>query len=138
MEEDWQPIVIEELAVPKKRTYAPVPLSPKRKFYSELSESEKKYVYRLNDRLKKYQLSAKTYVALKEVHEYSCYICGGTEHLHIDHDHSCCPTTPTCGECTRGLLCRTCNYGLGTFKDNPVFLAKALEYLENPPINNLK
>ena len=141
MEKDWQPIVLEELTVPKKRTYTPVPLSPKRKFYSELSELEKKHVYRLNERLKKYQLSAKTYVALKKTQEYSCYICGdtgSTENLHIDHDHACCSTTPTCGECTRGLLCRTCNYGLGNFKDNPFLLAKALDYLENPPINKLK
>jgi hypothetical protein len=138
MEKNWQPIILDELAVPKKRAYTPVPVSPKRKFYSELTEEEKKYAYRFNDRLKKYKLNAKKYIALKEFQEYSCYICGNTERLNIDHDHSCCLTTPTCGECTRGLLCRSCNYGLGHFKDNPSLLAKALEYLENPPINKLK
>jgi hypothetical protein len=30
----------------------------------------------------------------------------------IDHDHRCCDTPPTCGRCTRGLVCRACNLRL--------------------------
>ena len=138
MEKDWQPIILNELAVPKKQAYIPAIPSPKRKFYSELNEEEKKYAYKHNTRLRKYRLNAKTYIDLKEIQESSCYICGNTERLHIDHDHSCCLTLPTCVECTRGFLCLTCNHGLGNFKDNPSFLAKAIEYLENPPINKLR
>jgi hypothetical protein len=27
----------------------------------------------------------------------------------VDHDHACCPAPPTCGNCTRGLLCQADN-----------------------------
>ncbi len=41
--------------------------------------------------------------------------------LHIDHNHGTLKI--------RGLLCYSCNIGLGFFKDTPVFLLNALEYL---------
>jgi len=40
----------------------------------------------------------------------------------VDHCH-------TMGK-IRGLLCRQCNVGLGNFKDNPLALVKAAEYLK--------
>ncbi len=43
--------------------------------------------------------------------------------LCVDHDHKT-------GE-IRGLLCDSCNNGLGRFKDNPEILASALSYLQN-------
>lgn len=70
----------------------------------------------------KYNLSQNAYDALWEAQEGKCAIC--LEHLtfdHIDHDHRT-------GE-TRGLLCRLCNVGLGSFKDNPDFLRAAINYL---------
>jgi recombination endonuclease VII len=42
--------------------------------------------------------------------------------LHTDHCHK--------SGRIRGLLCETCNWGLGHFKDNPELLRKAAEYLE--------
>lgn len=50
-----------------------------------------------------------------------CLICGSVDRLHIDHCH-------TTGK-VRGLLCGTCNAGLGMFKDSPLLLKRAAEYL---------
>lgn len=63
-----------------------------------------------------------------------CAICGiakpETERgWHVDHDHACCTSYPTCGNCTRGILCHDCNVGLGHFRDDPNRLSSAIEYL---------
>lgn len=62
-----------------------------------------------------------------------CGICGGLtdgpQGWHVDHDHSCCPGTRSCGACIRGILCSRCNLAIGLFKDNPQALRRAWEYL---------
>jgi hypothetical protein len=63
-----------------------------------------------------------------------CAICdrrpGTGQVLSIDHDHSCCPERHrSCGRCIRGLLCRSCNVGLGHFKDRADLLERAQAYL---------
>ena len=65
-----------------------------------------------------------------------CAICGtidpGKRGWATDHDHSCCSGNGnTCGECVRGVLCGSCNTGLGMFGDSVVKLASAIEYLSN-------
>lgn len=56
-----------------------------------------------------------------------CGICGATEtsgerpSLHVDHCHAT--------GAIRGLLCGSCNLGLGKFKDNPALLTAAIEYI---------
>jgi hypothetical protein len=47
----------------------------------------------------------------------------------IDHDHSCCPGRKSCGKCTRGLLCRSCNTFLGLAKESPEILNNAILYV---------
>ncbi len=58
------------------------------------------------------------------VQSANCEICGkrvdGAE-LSLDH----CHTTDQ----IRGYLCRTCNAGLGMFRDDPKILGKAIKYL---------
>lgn len=49
--------------------------------------------------------------------------------LHVDHDHACCPSLPTCGGCVRGILCRECNIALGFLKDSTESLNRAITYL---------
>ena len=52
-----------------------------------------------------------------------CSICRkAMDPPHVDHDHAT-------GQ-IRGLLCKTCNTGLGMFRDDPRLLAYALVYLE--------
>jgi hypothetical protein len=62
----------------------------------------------------------------------NCKICGESEsgmfqgkqkRLSVDHDHKT-------GK-IRGLLCCSCNVGLGVFKDSPELLRKAIKYLDD-------
>lgn len=57
-----------------------------------------------------------------------CAICGANQAVskrafNMDHNHKT-------GK-VRGVLCASCNNGLGLFKDDPVLLLKAAEYLES-------
>lgn len=61
--------------------------------------------------------------------EGRCAICGSTEPgrkgitaFSFDHDHE--------ANVARGLLCWTCNVGLGSFMDDPALLLAAIRYLE--------
>lgn len=63
-----------------------------------------------------------------------CALCQkepDSHRLFVDHDHACCPGAGSCGQCVRSLLCRTCNSGLGMFRDDPELLRKAINYVEH-------
>jgi hypothetical protein len=73
----------------------------------------------------KYGVTKKFLLEMYEKQNGMCKICG-TEPttqrgLHVDH----CHTTGI----VRGLLCHGCNVALGSMKDNPEILLKAVEYL---------
>jgi hypothetical protein len=84
-----------------------------------------------------YKLTEEQYESMFISQNNKCKICkvefARKSHLpnssHVDHDHSCCPGAKTCGKCIRGLLCTTCNLGLGAFKDDITALANAIQYL---------
>ena len=48
----------------------------------------------------------------------------------IDHDHECCEGRRSCGKCTRGILCGSCNLMLGRSKDNIQTLQNMINYLK--------
>jgi Recombination endonuclease VII. len=50
-----------------------------------------------------------------------CQICGSVDNLVIDHSHQ--------SGRIRGMLCHSCNKALGFFRDNPVYAARASDYL---------
>lgn len=77
---------------------------------------------------RKFKISLADYDAMFAAQKGSCAICGSTEsggigpHFSIDHCHKT--------GVVRGLLCRGCNTGIGSFKDDTTVLAKAISYLE--------
>jgi len=82
----------------------------------------------------KYGITADEYAAKLREQGGGCAICGKTPEengrdLAVDHDHSCCPGKRSCGKCVRGLLCVTCNPGIGYFQDSPELLLAAVAYL---------
>lgn len=69
-----------------------------------------------------YGISEKIYKEMYDFQQGKCLICENYyDQLVIDHSH-------TSGN-NRGLLCKTCNIGLGMFKDNPYLLEMAKNYL---------
>lgn len=59
-----------------------------------------------------------------------CAICSSPNDLNIDHDHACCPGFGSCGKCVRGLLCRDCNFALGSARDSIETLEGMISYLK--------
>ncbi len=83
----------------------------------------------------KYGLTAKEYAAILKRQDGHCALCQETRGLEIDHDPKCCTKRPTCGKCTRGLLCDRHNRALGFFTLEE--LKTAQSYLENSIENKM-
>lgn len=74
-----------------------------------------------------YKISKDSYNDMLSSQSGGCAICGGKTpggrgSFHIDHDHET--------GVIRGLLCASCNMGIGMLGDNPSRLRLALSYLE--------
>lgn len=71
----------------------------------------------------RYGMSVEEFDALVLVQQGCCALCGAElRKLNVDHCHD--------SERVRGLLCTTCNTGLGKFGDDPTVLRRAAAYLE--------
>jgi hypothetical protein len=84
-------------------------------------------------RAAKYSMTPAELAAMYVRANGACWLCGepeGDDVLHVDHTHSCCEDTPTCGKCTRELLCNSHNTSLGKFNDDPTLLRRAADYIE--------
>ncbi|EDY43970.1 recombination endonuclease VII subfamily [Streptomyces sp. SPB074] len=82
---------------------------------------------------RRYGVDLTWYLATLESQEGGCAICGSRSNgrrLHIDHDHTHCGPRRGCAGCVRGLLCSSCNTGVGNFRDNVDLLKAAISYLE--------
>lgn len=76
-------------------------------------------------RMRKFRVSPDCFQLMLAVQQNACGICNKkfSKTPHIDHCHKT-------GE-VRGLLCGSCNKGMGFFKDSPLLLKSTLEYLTN-------
>lgn len=71
-----------------------------------------------------YGLSLEEYRAMVAKQKGQCAVCKAVpKKLAVDHCHA--------SDRVRGLLCRTCNIGLGMFNDSPVKLKQAIKYLKS-------
>lgn len=86
----------------------------------ELENKDKAAEARLAYRARQYGISVEEFRRLDEEQKGRCAICPNP-HQAIDHCHK--------SSLVRGLLCRSCNTGLGFFKDDVVLLQGAIEYL---------
>jgi hypothetical protein len=81
--------------------------------------------------LRRYGLTPEEYDLMLVLQDGLCAICHRPPtdiKLAVDHDHE----TGT----VRGLLCPSCNNGLGRFRDDPALLTRAADYLKGWPCTN--
>ena len=99
------------------------------KYYKERNTPEKNRKDHLKQR---FNLTPEDYKNLYDKQEGKCKICkkhfdlenedNVNNILHVDHCHKT--------DKVRGLLCNSCNQGIGHLKDDPTLLYAAIEYLK--------
>ncbi len=82
-----------------------------------------RFCRRERDLISKYKITQQMYDAKLAAQGGGCGICGilpddDKKPFTVDHDHSCCPGTSTCGNCVRGILCNNCNLKIGWYDAN--------------------
>ena len=86
---------------------------------------------------RKHGMTIAQYQLLLSTQGGACAICRNPPEagrsLCIDHDHTCCAGSYSCGQCVRGLLCVKCNRAVGGFRDDPTILRNAIAYMEKRP-----
>jgi hypothetical protein len=106
-------------------------VTPDIKFKTKSKRKSEQKLY--ERRLKNFNTTKEKIDLLRKNQNFSCAICKikflGLNFT-IDHDHSCCNHSGSCGSCIRGLLCRNCNLSLGGFCDSSELLANAIKYLK--------
>lgn len=115
-------------------SYCKACVNKKAKKYRRENPEKHRIIERKHELKKQYGLTIEDVERMLKNQNYKCAICGKEIFLHgssmdknkiahVDHDHET-------GK-VRGLLCNDCNRGIGLLKDNPMFLANAIKYLEN-------
>lgn len=74
--------------------------------------------YRLSRR---YGIGLEQYARLEELQAGRCAICSHNRIEAVDHDHNL--------GIVRGLLCGSCNTGMGQLRDDPAIIRRAIDYL---------
>lgn len=82
---------------------------------------------------KQYGLTTAQVDAMRAAAKGHCPLCGKDmkgRTLNIDHDHKSGPAFGTPIK-VRGVLCESCNRGLGFFNDDPELMEKAAAYIRH-------
>ena len=88
-----------------------------------------KLCFRDAGRARRCNLGPEEYAEL--VSQLECEACGDSIPLSIDHIHGHHPKSISmCNECIRGMLCRHCNFALGSLRDSPDRIKGLLAYAE--------
>jgi len=112
------------------QTYEEVKRHEKNQYYRDHRKAYK-LSYSESDLKRKYGIGLLEYSQLLLSQNGKCAICEGTDGGHrngepkalaVDHNHKT-------GK-VRGLLCESCNQGIGKLKDSPETCRKAADYLE--------
>lgn len=91
------------------------------KLWKKLNPEKVRLIDRRRTLKIKYNMTIEDYNNLLASQNGSCSICADDKNLVIDH----CHTTNR----VRGILCSTCNRGIGLMKDSVQVLQSAIEYL---------
>ena len=99
------------------------------KYKAKIAHNKRKRTASISNIHHKYGITLEQYNTLLAKQDYKCAICGKNETedvygrvLCIDHNHE--------NGKIRGVLCHSCNRGLGMFHDNIDILNGAIKYLE--------
>ena len=94
--------------------------------HKERYANDIEYRERIMERTRKRDIEKQFNISVEEYTEYmknaECSICESKERLVLDHCHNS-------GK-IRGVLCRTCNTGIGHLRDSPELVSRALYYLQ--------
>jgi hypothetical protein len=101
----------------------PVCLQCKRENAAKYREKNREAI-RLKNKVGRYKIEVEDCHEMLDAQGWRCAICGTEIDLkssRIDHDHDT--------GAVRGLLCASCNTGIGLMKDSPEVLMRAAEYI---------
>lgn len=120
--QDFRPL---DAFSPKARSYCRVCANNKRQEWIENNSKRESEINRKKKLKRRYSITPEEYDGLLAQQRGLCAICEESPEgvLHVDHDHVT--------GAVRGLLCNTCNVGIGSLKDDSALLRAAAEYLED-------
>ena len=85
----------------------------------------------------RHRLTEKQWAFMLNRYDGKCWVCKVRPITCVDHDHSCCPGSRSCGKCVRGALCSSCNAAIGSLGDSVDGVRNAMVYLEQYNLSGL-
>jgi hypothetical protein len=89
--------------------------------------------------LRTFGLAPDRFAALWALQGEKCAICARrpSRSPDVDHDHACCDSRESCGQCVRGLVCRWCNTEL-LIRIDLAAARRLVAYYEDSPMARLR